>query len=60
MYIYGVSFACVHPKLLQLCSTLCDPVDCRVLGSSVHGILQARTLERVTVLSSRGSYRPRD
>ena len=25
--------------------TLCDPMDCRPLGSSVHGILQARTLE---------------
>ena len=60
MYIYGISFACVHANLLQLCPTLCDPIDCSLLGSSVHGILQARTLERVTVLSSRGSYRPRD
>ena len=27
------------------CLTLCDPTDCSPLGSSVHGILQARTLE---------------
>ena len=29
-------------KLAQLCLTLCDPMDCSPLGSSVHGILQAR------------------
>ena len=29
----------------QWCLTLCDPVDCRLPGSSVHGILQARILE---------------
>ena len=28
--------------LLQLCLTLCNPVDCSLPGSSVHGILQAR------------------
>ena len=32
-------------KLLQLCSTLCDPLDCSPPGSSANGILQARTLE---------------
>ena len=44
----------------QLCQTLCDPVDCSLPGSSVHGILQARILEWVAVLSSRGSSQPRD
>ena len=29
----------------QLCPTLCDPMDYRLPGSSVHGILQARILE---------------
>ena len=29
----------------QLCLTLCDPMDCGLPGSSVHGILQARILE---------------
>ena len=31
----------------QLCLTLCDPIDCSLQGSSVHGILQARILEWV-------------
>ena len=30
-------------KLLQLCPTLCDPMDCSLLGSSSMGILQATT-----------------
>ena len=29
---------CMCPKLLQLCSTLCDPMDCSPTSSSVHGI----------------------
>ena len=42
------------------CLTLCDPMDCSPLGSSVHGILQARILEWVAVSFSRASSRPRD
>ena len=34
---------------------LCDPIDCRPPGSSVHGVSQARMLEWVTVSFSRGS-----
>ena len=34
-------------KLLQLCPTLCDPIDGSPTGSQVPGILQARTLEWV-------------
>ena len=34
----------------QSCLTLCDPMDCSPLGSSVHGILQPRILEWVDVL----------
>ena len=37
-----------------------DPMDCSPPGSSVHGILRARRLEWVAMLSSRGSSRPRD
>ena len=33
---------CVHAKSFQPCLTLCDPMDCSLPGSSVHGILQAR------------------
>ena len=43
----------------QLCSTLCDPVDCSPPGSSVHGILQARILAWVAMPFSKGSSRPR-
>ena len=34
---------------------LCDPVDCSLPGSTVHGILQARILEWVAISFSRGS-----
>ena len=47
-------------KCPQLCLTLCDPMECSLPGSSVHGIFQARTLERVAVSSSRGSSWSRD
>ena len=45
---------------LSVCPTLCDPMDCSPPGSSVHGILQAGTLEWVAMPSSRGSSQPRD
>ena len=32
-------------EVVQLCPTLSDPMDCSLLGSSVHGIFQARVLE---------------
>ena len=37
----------VCAKLLHLCLTLSDPMDCRPPGSSIHGISQARILEWV-------------
>ena len=36
-------------EVTQSCQTLCDPVDCSLPGSSVHGILQARVLEWVAI-----------
>ena len=47
-------------QVTQLCPTLCDPMDWSPLGSSVHGILQARKLERAAIPFSRGSCRPTD
>ena len=44
----------------QSCPTLCDPMDCSPPGSSVHGILQARIVDWVTISFSRGSSQPRD
>ena len=47
-------------EVTQSCPTLCDPVDCSLPGFSIHGILQARILEWVTISFSRGSFWPRD
>ena len=44
-------FVCMRAKLLQSCPTLRDPIDCSPPSSSVHGILQARTLKRVAMPS---------
>ena len=45
-YLYYTDFdvilSCLCAKLLQLCLTLCNPMDCSPPGSSVHRILQAR------------------
>ena len=46
---------CVSVKSLHSCPTLCDPMCCSLPGSSVHGILQARTMEWIAMPSSRGS-----
>ena len=47
-------------EVTQLGRTLCDPMNCSLPGSSVHGIIQARTLEWVDFPFSRGSSWPRD
>ena len=44
----------------QSCPTLCNPMDCSLSGSSIHGIFQARMLEWIAVSFSRGSSRPRN
>ena len=41
--------AAAAAKSLQSCLTLCDPIDYSLTGFSVHGILQARTLEWVAI-----------
>ena len=43
---------CVSP---QSCFSLRDPTDCSPPGSSVHGVLQARILERIAISFFRGS-----
>ena len=67
LYIYlampcDILFPCVQYVLhcFQSCPTLCNPMDCSLPGSPVHGILQARILECVAMPSSRGSSQPRD
>ena len=51
---------CVCVCVAQSCQTLCNPMNCSSPGSSVHGILQARTLEWITLPFSRGCSQPRD
>ena len=67
---YAKAFDCVHHNKLckilkesesevsQSCPTLCDPMDCSLSGSSVHGIFQARVLEWIDISYSRGSSDP--
>jgi len=50
----------MHAQLLQSCPTLCDTMGYNPLGSSVHGIFQAKILEWVAISSSKGSSLPRD
>ena len=56
----GLSVSVCACSVAQSCLTLCDPKDCNLPGSSVHGMFQARMLEWVAVSSSRGSSRSRD
>ena len=41
-------------EVAQLCLTLCDPMDCSLPGSSVHGIFQASVLEWGAISFSEG------
>ena len=63
------SFSSLNGILLHCCCCCCllgqvwlscDPVDCSLPGSSIHGISQARVLEWVATPSSKGSSQPRD
>ena len=53
----NIESSCLSP---QSYATLCDPVNCNPPGSSLHGIFQAKILDRVAVFFSRGSSWPRD
>ena len=50
----------IESLVAQSCPTLWDPTDCRLPGSSIHGIFQARVLEWVAIAFSRGSSQPSD
>ena len=49
-----------HTEVAQSCPTLFNPMDCRLLGSSAHGILQARILKWAAIPFSRGLFQPMD
>ena len=52
-FYFNSELVCMHAESLQLCPTLCHPMDYSLQGSSVHGILQARILEWVAMPFSR-------
>ena len=56
----GYAHLCVCVLVAQMCLTLCDPIDCSLPTSSVHGVLQARVLEWVAIPFSRESSSLRD
>ena len=75
VYVYECVYMCVctycntdictsqrksESEVTQLCLTLCNPMDCSLPGSSIHGIFQARILEWVAISFSRRSSQPRD
>ena len=57
MYRLVVVNVCISvcAKSLQSCPILCNTMDCSPPGSSVQGILQARTLEWVAISFSKGA-----
>ena len=65
IWLYYLPYMCmysyiVNSEVAQSCPTLCDPMDCSLPGSSVHGIFQAIVLEWIAISFSRGSSQPRD
>ena len=61
-FSYKKTLACAVSEwvneVAQSCPTLCDPMDCSLPGSSVHGIFQARVLEWVAISFSRDPPNP--
>ena len=60
---YFVYIPCMQEsesEVTQSCLILCDPMDCSLRGSSVHGNFHARILEWVAISFSKRSSRPRD
>jgi len=59
-FVVNLSLVKVKSEVTQSCPTFCDPMDCSLPCSSVHGIFPARVLEWVVISFSRGSSWPRD
>ena len=55
-----LSIVMVKVTVAESCPTLCDPTDGSPPGSSVHGTLQARTLEWVAISFSKRNYRKKE
>ena len=52
-------FVTFESEVAQLCLTLCDPIDCSLPGSSIHGIFQTIVLEWIVISFSKGSSQPK-
>ena len=48
-YPFVATFVKVKSEVAHLCPTLCDPMDCSLPGSSVHGIFQVIVLEWIAI-----------
>ena len=59
-FIFSIKMGIREGEVAQSCPTLCDPMNCSLPGSSVHGIFQAIVLEWIAISFSRGSSWPRD
>ena len=57
---HSLLLLCCCWLVAQSCPTLCDPLDCSLPGSSIHGISQGRILGWFAVSFSRRSSQPRD
>ena len=51
---------CMCVLIAQSYPTLCNPIDCSPPGPSIHGILQAKTLEWVAISFSKRNYRKKE
>ena len=51
---------CMCVLIAQSYPTLCNPIDCSPPGPSIHGILQARTVEWVAISFSKRNYRKKE
>ena len=60
LWMCCVLSSCCYGLVTKLCLTLCDPMDCSPLGSSVHRIFQARVPEWGTIAFSGKFSQPRD
>jgi len=59
LFLFHLTFSLLC-ACVQLCSTLCNAIDCSLPGSCVYGIFQARILQWVAIFSSRWYSQPRD
>ena len=60
IYIYEIIYIYIYTNMLSRVWLFCDPMDCCLPGSSVHGIFQARILKWFAISYSRGSSWPRN